>query len=139
ATYYGGTGDDNPSSIACDNLSGIVIGGTTTSTSGIASVGAFQTVLTGNYAGFIASFDSNGVRRWSTYYSGNGYLPGPPPPVFKSITTGSSVAIDSGGNILLIGETGSTSGIATIGAYQTAIHITNNAANQDLFIAKFSA
>jgi hypothetical protein len=130
ATYYGGSGDDIPIAITCDNVSGLLVSGWTTSTGSIASSGAFQTVFTGDRAAFLVSFDSNGARRWGTYYSGNG-MQGP----IKSRSMGSGVAVDSAGNVILAGETGSGAGIATSGSYQS----TNNATSPDLFLAKFSS
>ncbi len=135
ATYYGGKGDDYSAAIACDTSRGILITGNTTSTSGIASSGAFQTTFTGNEDAFLASFDSNGVRRWATYYSGNGLTPPGPMCPCPSNTVGCGIAIDSATNIVLIGESGSTSGIATSGAFETTLA----GPGVNLFIAKFTS
>src|SRR5207302_432404 len=95
------------------------------------------TAFTGAQAAFLASFDSNGVRRWATYYSGNGITP--PDPfghVVASLNYGTGVAVDSAGNVILLGLAGSAAGIATSGAYKT--NITGSAGSLDVFITKFS-
>ena len=71
-TYYGGTGSENGNGIALDGSGNIYVVGTTTSTSGIATTGSFQSTLTGSSGGFIVKFNSSGVRQWGTYYSGAG-------------------------------------------------------------------
>ncbi|MFI5221371.1 MAG: PKD domain-containing protein [Bacteroidia bacterium] len=122
ATYYGGTGNDEGLSITSDGTGNIFITGLTTSTLGIASSGAFQTTYGGGPDdGFIAKFNSSGGRQWATYSGGSG-------PDF-----GRGISTDKNGNVLIIGTTGSSSAIATSGAYQT----TYSGGTRDAFIAKF--
>ncbi len=131
ATYYGGNGDEYSSAITCDTSRGIVITGNTTSTNAIASSGAFLSTLKGFKDAFLASFDSTGVRRWSTYFSGHGFgFGGLTPP---STTLGTGVAIDSASNIVLGGQTTDTGAIATVGAYLASL-----AGLKSGFIAKFT-
>lgn len=116
-----------------DNV--IVIGGTTSKT-GIASSGAFQSVYgkgsgslapfgfktTINGDAFIAKFSSSGNNLWSTYFGDTGDEFG------EGLTT------DSSNNIYIVGWTSSSKGIASTGAFQTSCK-----GYTDAFIAKFSA
>jgi len=117
-TYFGGGEYDIGESVNSDVLGNIIIGGATES-SGIATSGAYQTTNSID-DGFLAKFDSNGTIQWATYYGG-------------TITFVLGIASDIVGNILITGETNSTSLIATSGAYQL-----NLAGGKDAFIAKFS-
>ncbi len=135
STYYGGSGDDYSGSVACDTSRGVLIAGYTTSKSAIASSGSFQSSFNGLQDAFLVSFDSTGVRKWGTYYSGNGQTPGPSPCPCSSNTTGYGVAVDSATNIILVGLTQSTGGIATSGAFETSLV----GVGTNLFIAKFSS
>lgn len=122
STYFGGSGNEAGEGIGTDSSGNIIISGSTTSTSAIATSGAYQTSYGGTQNGFIAKFNSSGSRQWSTYFGG----------------TGSDdcrwLAIDASSNILLTGYTTSTTGIATTGAYQTA----HGGGTYDGFISKFN-
>jgi hypothetical protein len=125
ATYYGGAVQgDWIYGIACGQTGNVYIGGTTGSTAGIASTGAFQTVMGGDYDGFIARFDSTGVRRWGTYIGGNTY------------DYAYTMTIDKNENVIITGETFSTNGIATAGAIQTN---KNSFSSSDSWIEKFDS
>ena len=108
-TYYGGRGYDRGLSCATDTSGNIYLSGATYSTSGIATTGAYQDTLRGSYDAFLVKFNSSGVRQWGTYYGGTGG---------DDIY---SCATDASGNIYLSGDTRSTSGIATTGAYQDTL------------------
>ncbi len=122
ATYYGGSGIDYGNGIAVDGSGDIVITGYTLSTSGFATSGAYQTSIGGNADAYIAKFNASGVRQWATYFGGSGG------------DGGNGIAVDGSGNIVITGNTTSTTGIATTGAYQV-----NLVAYSDAFIANFSA
>ena len=124
-TYYGGSKNDWALGITHDISNNIYITGFTMSKNGIATAGAYQT----SYAGgedfgdaFVAKFDPSGILLWGTYYGGSGD------------EEGYGIAADSEKNIYITGYTGSTSGIATKGAYQSSFA----GGNSDVFIAKFS-
>lgn len=123
ATYYGGSNVEYGNGITTDMSGNIVITGASSSNISIATLGAHQTTYAGNFDAFIAKFNSNGVRLWSTYYGGSDFDIG------KGITT------DSIDNIIITGSTSSTSGIATSGAYQTI----NFGGSYDAFIVKFNS
>ena len=67
ATYYGGTGSEYFSGkLATDALGNVYLGGSTTSTTGIAS-GGFQNTMVAGGGGFLAKFYVTGNRRWAIY------------------------------------------------------------------------
>jgi len=123
-TYFEGNGN------ACttDASGNIYIVGLTNSTSGIATAGAHQTVMSGSGDAFLVKFNSSGVRQWGTYFGGpfNGG---------SANETGISCATDASGNIYMVGKTPSNSGIATVGAHQTA----GGTQFFDAFLVKFNS
>jgi len=128
STYYGGDSANYSASIATDTSGNIYITGTTNSTAGIATFGAYKTSFSGsnNIDGygdaFLAKFNSSGGVFWATYYGG----------VKNEEAYG--VATDKYNNVYITGVTFSTSGIATSGANQTL----GDSINGDCFLAKFS-
>jgi trimeric autotransporter adhesin len=123
ATYYGGSSYDVGISVATDFAKNIYISGRTTSTAGMATSGAYQTTLDGSGDAFLVKFNSAGVRQWATYYGGSGD------------EQGYSIATDRSGNVYLSGQTFSSSGIATSGAYQIA----HGGGGGDAFVVKFDS
>ena len=118
ATYYG-----EGSGVATEKTTGnVYLTGTTTSSSGISTTGAFQSNLVGTYDAFLAKFSPSGSLIWGTYYGET------------SFNGGSGVALDSSGNVYFTGTTSSYSGIASNGAYKT----TGDSVWDDVFLAKFS-
>ena len=123
ATYYGGSDDDEPTGIACDNSGDVYITGGTSSTDSISTPGAYQV----NYESydddaFLVKFNSLGALQWGTYYGANG-------------SNGvQGIACDGAGNVYITGSTSCTDSMATPGAHQTVL---TGAANA--FLAKFNA
>jgi hypothetical protein len=115
ATYYGGSENDKGISCALDASDNVYMIGTTSSTSGIATAGAYETTVND---GFLVKFNSSGVRQWGTYFEG----------------TGNACTTDASGNIYIVGLTNSTSGIATAGAHQTVM-----SGSGDAFLVKFNS
>ena len=120
-TYYGGSSDDYSEGVTLDASGNIYMCGYTASTNNIATVGSQQATIGGGYDGFIAKFNSAGVRQWATYYGGTNddYL--------------FSVACDQQGNVFASGRTLSASGIATPTAHQTTMY-----GISDAFLLKLS-
>ncbi|PWA07409.1 DUF7948 domain-containing protein [Flavobacterium psychrotolerans] len=122
-TYYGDLNDERINSLIIDSNEKIYISGETSSDKSIATIGSYQPNHTNQsqypYDGFIAKFNSDGVREWGTYCGGN-----------KRDTILDS-KLDSNGNLILMGSTNSTLGISTSNAYQEI----NNGA--DGFLMKF--
>lgn len=123
ATYYGGSAEEYPGDIAIDNDANIYITGPTTSTSDIATAGAYQSSLSGSGPNvYLARFNNGGKLLWGTYYGGN------------NGDWSNAINTVSPGIIYITGNTYSTSGIATSGAYKTS-H--SGGFVPDAFIAKF--
>ena len=101
ATYFGGSLDEFPGGIAVDSQ-GIYVSGTTASSDFPVTGGAAQTVFQGGVTGgandaFAVKMALNGSAiTWGTYIGGNGS------------DTGLGVAVDSGHNVYVVGETFST-------------------------------
>jgi len=136
ATYYGGSDQDYSTAIVLDTCGNIYINGTTLSTNGIATSGAYQTSFGGNEDIFLAKFNPglSGPNQllWGTYYGGSNIdQSGASPNGF----TPKNLAIDAGSNLFLTGMTNSTNGIASAGAFQTVI----GNSSWDGCMAKFSS
>ncbi len=123
ATYYGGSGYDVGAGICTDNSGNIYMGGTTSSSFGIATPAAHQLIYGGGaYDAFLTKFDTSGTPLWGTYYGGAG----------NDGTT--QLTCISPGNIAITGTTWSNAGISTSDGWQTNLGGTRNA-----FIADFNA
>ncbi|MEI6508013.1 MAG: SBBP repeat-containing protein [Bacteroidota bacterium] len=106
-TYFGGPGGEIAYGIAIDPKRNVIITGYTNSALGIATTGSYMSSLGGNTDAFVSRFSTSGSMLWSTYFGSS----------LNDI--GFGIATDSGGNIYVTGRTNSTTGIASIGAYQT--------------------
>ncbi|MBE0648570.1 MAG: SBBP repeat-containing protein [Bacteroidales bacterium] len=125
-TYFGGPGWEQGEQVSIDDTNNIYFVGRTTSTTNIATPGAFQTTLIWGEDAFLAKFDSTGSRIWSTYYGGN------------SLDEGMGCAVDHYGHVYLSGYTVSDSGISTPGSFQP--NFSGSPGNFfDGFIAQFTA
>ena len=124
STYYGGTEEDDAYGVSCKG-STLYLGGLSMSTTGIATTGAYQTVMAGWQDAFLARFDTSGVRQWGTYYGG---------PEWESNGYGSNnISCDNNLNCYLSTLSRSESGIVLPGAHQPKY----GGDFQDLAIAKF--
>lgn len=107
STYYGGVSDsDHIGSITSDIAGNIYIGGGAGATSNIATSGAHQSSGAGFADGFLAKFNSTGMRQWSTYLGGPG---------FDDV---SSIDVGMDGLLYLHGSSTSLTGISTANAFQ---------------------
>ncbi|RYZ26387.1 MAG: hypothetical protein EOP49_43485, partial [Sphingobacteriales bacterium] len=123
-TYYGGIGLDESWAVATDNFDNVLITGVTTSDTGIATPGSFQST-TGGYDIFVAKFNNAGQRLWGTYH-GPGYY-----------NWGYGIATDNANDIYIAGLSMSPSGISTAGTYQTTYG--GGDAEGDAVVLKFTA
>jgi len=106
ATYYGGSGADYLVGVSTDGINVFCLGGTSSPT-GIASIGAYQTTLNGPQNLCLVKFSSTGNRVWGTYLGGTASeYPG-------------GVTHDPSGNIYLVATTYSSDYPVTAGAFQT--------------------
>ena len=122
-TYYGGTYQDAATAVTVDNISNVYITGNTSSYSGITTANASQFYFGGGTDdGFVAKYDTGGVNLWATYCGGN------------LTDLGKGIAFDGTNNVVISGQTNSTSGIATSGTYQTSL-----SGGYDVFLTKFNA
>jgi hypothetical protein len=94
-TFYGGNWWDAPSAVMTDSDNNVLLCGRTNSYSllSIATSGAHQDSVGGDFDAFIAKFDSDGTRIWGTFFGGPG------------VEYGNDMAIDPSGNIYLVGST----------------------------------
>ena len=117
-TYYGGLSVDKCSAIATDSNGDVYITGETSSISAI-TIGDIDETFGGWSDAFIAKFDSNGARKWGTYYGDSLY------------DVGNSITTDNYGNVYLAGETASIFSIAQNG------HQNISGGGEDSFLVKF--
>jgi hypothetical protein len=111
-------------SITCDNSGNVYVFGSTDSSNGIATTGAFQTSLMNNASCCMVKFTNSGTRIWGTYYGGTASY------IWSGVMT-----CDSSGNIYAAASTtGTNPGMASSGAYQTSV-----AGGWDGFIVKFNS
>lgn len=127
-TYYGGTvtGYGNVSSmgVALDPAKNIYITGYTDNL-GIATPGYYQGYH-GNNDAFLASFNQNGMIRWSTYYGGT------------DIDQSFDIATDASCHVYFTGMTASTSSIASAGSYQDTFG-GGSSYHGDAYLARFDS
>src|SRR5690606_12594688 len=104
------------------DFANIYLTGYSSSSSSIASPGAYQTTHGGGHDAMLIKMDSSGSRVWATYYGG------------AASDVGYNVAVNAVGDIFITGQTSSASGISLPGAEQIAV-----AGAEDGFVAKFDA
>jgi gliding motility-associated-like protein len=122
-TYFGGPADDVVfGATTAGNNGTITLTGYTKSSTNIASSNAFKNYISGESDAFITQFDQAGVRLYSSYFGGPG------------AEFGRSIATDNNGNIIMVGVTTSTTGIATNGSHQ----IIYAGGMYDCYIVKFT-
>jgi len=119
---YGGTGDLG-FGVSASVPNHVYITGTTSSTTGLATKGAYHTSFGGKSDVFLADFSNKGSLNWATYYGGN------------QDETAYGISNDSAGNIYITGSTSSGSQIATSDAYQS----TDPTPYTTSFMAKFTS
>jgi hypothetical protein len=121
ATYYGGSDEEyNDIKVATYADGNVALGGCTKSTNNIATAlsNEVQTHQGGVFDGFVAKFNSSGVRQWGTYLGGTGA------DLVTSLATHST-------NLLAGGLTTSYTGIAVKG-FQN-----NKSTGFDMFVLKY--
>jgi hypothetical protein len=95
SSFFGGSGDDRALAIAVDGLDSLYFTGYTTS-SGLATTGAYKTTLTGSQDVFVAKVNAAGSSRVYTTYIGG-----------SSTEQGNGIAVASDGSAVVAGVTNS--------------------------------
>lgn len=128
-TYLGGNGDDQVLSVAVDNFGHVYVAGRTTEGTLLGNDTTGQSGLThqntyggGSSDGFLAKFAPQGSMLWCTYFGG----PGDDEAV--------QVVLIGMEGVMLIGNTNSTSGIATD---TLSLQVTHGGGS-DMFVAHFT-
>lgn len=121
-TYIGGTGGDWSNDVTIDPSGNLYVLGTTNSTTGMATAGTQQTTLGGTYDGFLARFNTAGMRLWGTYAGGT------------SLDYPETAKADQFGSIYISGTADSYAGIATSGSHMSA-----HSAGHDNFLIKYDS
>jgi len=127
ATYYGGNEHDEGNSCSTDGSGNVYLGGSTSSSSGIATAGSHGPTGGTNVA-FLVKFNSSGTRQWGTYY---GYF-------FASTanTRINAVCTDALGNVFAAGTTSQAEAVAIAnGGHDNSF----SGAGTDAFIVKFNS
>ena len=100
-TYYGGNNGDYSLDLCNDSNNNVYFSGYTSSTTNIATTGTFPTPY--YYTnGYIAKFDSNGVRLWGIYYS----------------TKPSTIKVDTNQNVYFTGAASGETNVSTPASHQ---------------------
>jgi hypothetical protein len=118
---FGTSGYEGARGVAIDQSGNAYVTGYTYSSTFPVTAGACQTSFGGIEDAFVMKLDSNGAILAATFLGGGSY------------DSGEGIALDSGGNVYVVGNTESGNFPATAGAYQTAIK-----GNADAFAAKLN-
>lgn len=123
-TYVGGNEADYLYGVKNYVNDGVLITGLTQSTENIATAGAYQEFLSGQYDAFVQKLSPNGEMEWGSYYGGT----------LSDEARG--IAINStNAHFTIVGFTMSNSGVSSPGAHQE----TFSGGFFDVFVAKFCA
>lgn len=128
ATLYGGSNAESGYDCATDLTGNVYLTGISGSSgpapgNGIATTGSHQSSLNTVWQnGFLAKFNSAGIRIWGTFYGGS---------LNENVY---ACTTDAQGNVFIAGQAESSNGIATNGAYQSVF-----GGHSDAFIAKFDS
>jgi uncharacterized protein (TIGR02145 family) len=119
-TYYGGTSWDIYPSCAAAFDGSVYLGGVTNSQENISTAGSYQLLFAGAQDAFLARFSSSGNREWGTYYGGTDQ------------DQQKFIAVDTSNNVYIVGNTNSSTSIASGNAFQDSLR-----GSDDAFLAKF--
>jgi hypothetical protein len=125
-TYYGGNGWDASSKVLVDANNQVLLCGRSASNSSlsIATSGAHQDSIAGDFDAFLVKFNENGTRLWGTYLGGPG------------VEYGNDITVDANGNIYLVGSTNNNDNtvLTTAGCHQSVY----GGGTYDVLLSKFT-
>src|SRR5579885_1812482 len=120
STYLGGSADEHAGGIAVDGSGNAYVGGGTFSTN-FPVRGPIQAANAGSQDAFAAKISTTGYSVvYATYLGGSGGASGTPEQI-------NAVAVDSSGNLYVVGATNSNNFPVTAGAFQTSANGMQNA------------
>ena len=123
STFLGGSSTDYALAVAVDGNGNVYVTGQTNSSDFPTTSGSAQTVYGGGGDAFVAEINSTGTSLvYSTFLGGSGN------------DQGNGIAVDTGGNAYVTGDTLSAGFPTTSGVYQTTL-----GGNDDAFITKVGA
>lgn len=123
ASYFGADGMDYPVEAVTTDDGGVLFVGYSTSTSGLTTTGSHQPFYQGGDSdGVILKINSDKEKEWATYFGGDGS---------DGIY---SIDLLSDGSFVIVGDTWSEYGIATLGTFMEELPAYSAA-----FVARFSA
>ncbi len=115
STYLGGSSDEYGTDITVDSVANVLVTGDTRSSGWVN--GGFDTSYDGGGDAFVAKLSPSGAHLWSTYLGGTNF------------EAGDDIAVDGAGNVLVTGDTQSSSWVN--GGFDTSYD-----GVQDAFVAK---
>lgn len=131
ATYYNGIHlAYSHSSITCDAMNNIYIGGAVSAANAVnmTTAGCYQSTFGGGLRdAFVAKFNGTGQRLWSTYYGGS------------DADATHSIAVDGAGNVVMSGQTTSTTNISTPGSHAPTHPFGSSVGGTCAFVVKFTS
>ena len=122
STFLGGYDNDAAMAVAVDYAYNVCVTGVTASNDFPVTPGSFQPVYPGQTDAFLVKFTATGARIFGTYYGAN----------LEEI--GYGIGTDRIGNIVVVGQTTSTTFPVTLNAFQTS-----KSGLSDAFVAKFTS
>ena len=138
STYLGGTdgpqsnfgGMEDGADIAIDAAGNVLVTGRTDSNNFPTTAGAFDRSLGGYEDAFVTKLTSNGSLSWSTYLGGSDG----PHSDFGGSDFAAGIAVDSAGNVLVTGSTGSGDFPTTSNAFDRSL-----GGDEDAFVTKLTS
>jgi len=127
STYLGGSGTDVGTGITTDSAGNAYVVGWTSSANFPTTSGVVATTIRGSTDVFIAKFDPNGAKLWSTYLGGSG-------DDVQADSQIAGIAVDGSGNVYVSGSTASTDFPVTGNAAQG----TYGGGTNDAFVAELN-
>jgi hypothetical protein len=116
STYLAGSNQDVGAGIAVDSAGSAYVTGYAESTNFPTTPGAYQTTLNGATDIYVTKFSPSGTSLVYSTFLGGSYLEWSDSAIEEAVNQG--IAVDSSGNVYVIGDTGSTDFPTTANAFQ---------------------